>query len=280
LAHWKFGDGFAIRYGGHRDIEWFYGDQFRLPGGATLIPPLHPAALALHAAQDVALVLQWWEMRKQGLLSAAQFEERRLLWLADMLTTWGVDIATGGTLRLDSTWYLERELLRLMEALINTPKMDVPSVLLLQVERTSLALVVLNTLLYRELSHQLCYIEGPERDGLMVPDYQPFNEIRSLVPVSKRPGGSRFGEVKKRLPHLFSEPDPFATYLKHAKRRSEFSPVENLMLELRGAIALLKAAQAFPPTVHTYSKDEVLGGTAGTAVRQQPSPVNGEQHNG
>jgi hypothetical protein len=70
-------------------------------------------------------------MRKQNQLLAAEFEERRSLWVADMLTTWGADIASKGTLRLDSTQYLERDLTRLLSALIKTPKMDVPSVLLL-----------------------------------------------------------------------------------------------------------------------------------------------------
>src|SRR5206468_7206123 len=116
--------------------------------------------------------------------------------------------------------YLERELAGLMSALIRTPKMDVPSVLLLQVERTSLVLVDLNTLLYRELSHQITYIESSGRDGLMVPDYRPFNEIRSLIRVQPQPG-SFFDFLKKRFPRLLSqEADPFAEYLKHARRRS------------------------------------------------------------
>ena len=238
------------------------------------IPPVHPAALALEAAKTIGLVLQWWEMRKQGQLLAAEFEERRLLWVADMVTTWGADIANEGTLRLDSTRYLERELAKLMSALIRTPKMDVPSVLLLQVERTSLVLVDLNTLLYRELSHQISYVEGPGRDGLMVPDYQPFNEIRSLVPFEAKPG-SFLDFLKKRFPGLFShEADPFAEYLKHARRRSEFSPVENLMLELRGGIDLLESARAFPATLRTYSRKEVLAGEMGTAASLPEPPAN------
>jgi hypothetical protein len=69
-------------------------------------------------------------MRKQTQLMSAEFEERRLLWLADMLAVWAADIATMGTLRLDSTRYLERELTRFMHAILETPKMDAPAALL------------------------------------------------------------------------------------------------------------------------------------------------------
>jgi hypothetical protein len=176
-AHWKVGAGFAIRYGGHRDIQWFHGDEFRRPAGGAVIPEFHPAFLALGAAQTIALVLQWWEMRKQSQLMDAHFEERRSLWVADMLTTWGADIASHGTLRLDSTRYLERDLTRLLDAIIKTPKMNIPSVLLLQIDRAAMALVDLNTLLHRELSHQINSVDGPERDGLLVPDYHPLTRF-------------------------------------------------------------------------------------------------------
>lgn len=94
MTHWKVGDGFAIRYGGYRDIEWFHGDDFRVLGGSAGIPPSHPAALAIEAAKTIALVLQWWEMRKQTQLLAAEFEERRLLWVADSTqpSTWSANL--------------------------------------------------------------------------------------------------------------------------------------------------------------------------------------------
>ena len=50
MEHWKVGDGFAIRYGGYRDIEWFHGDAFRRPEGAVAIPP-SPAAYAIEAVK-------------------------------------------------------------------------------------------------------------------------------------------------------------------------------------------------------------------------------------
>jgi hypothetical protein len=107
-----------------------------------------------------------------------------------------------------------------------------------------MASVDLNTLLHRELSHQIDSVNSPERDGLLVPDYQPFNNIRSLTRIEKRPV-TFLEAIKEFLPGFFSRADPFAEYLEHAKRRSEFSPVQDLMIELRQSIALLEAARNF-----------------------------------
>jgi hypothetical protein len=194
-------------------------------------------------------------MRKHGELLAAEFEERRLLWVADMLATWGADVARSNTLRLDSTRHLERELVRLMSALIRTPKMDVPGVLVLQIERASFALVDLNRLVHRELSQEARYPDGSPRLVPEIPDYQPFHEIRDIVPIPKRPGGV-FEEIRKRLPFILaSDGDPFQEYMKHAKRRSDFSPIESLMVELRAAIALLDAAARFPSSLDFHGRE-------------------------
>jgi hypothetical protein len=75
--HWKFGDGFAIRYGGYQNIQWFFGSEFQ-PGRAPPFPPFHPARIILNAAQVAGSFLVWWEVRKQSQISAAQFEERRI----------------------------------------------------------------------------------------------------------------------------------------------------------------------------------------------------------
>lgn len=263
MDHWKFGDGFAIRYGGNRDIEWFHGDAFRRPEAGVTLPPTHPAAYAIEAVKAVGLVLQWWEMRKQGDLLAAEFEERRLLWVADMLATWGAEVAKEQTLRLDSTRYFERELGRLMTALVRTPKMDVPGVLLLQVERTSFGLVDLNRLVHGELLQEVSYPDGSRRLDTVVPDYQPFHEIRDLVPLPSRPVGF-IEELKKRLPFVFaSDGDPFQEYIRHAKRRCDFSPIESLMVELRAAIALLESAAQFPASIRTYSPKDLAEGAGG-----------------
>lgn len=141
-----------------------------------------------------------------------------------------------------------------------------PSVLLLQIERTSRALVDLNTLLHSELSHQIDCLDGEEREAAFVPQYRPFDAIRALVRVETRRGGL-FDTIIKYFPRLFSsDTDPLAEYLKHARRRSEFGPVENVMLELRGSMALIEAARRLPPMLHSYSKKEVLSGESGTAV--------------
>jgi hypothetical protein len=81
-------------------------------------------------------------------------------------------------------------------------------------------------------------------------------------------------QIKELLPSFFFPADPFAEYLKHAKRRSEFSPMEDLMTELRQGIALLEAARAFPPTLRTYSQKEVLAGEMGTTVVPKSSSTS------
>lgn len=263
MEHWKFGDGFAIRYGGYRDITWFFNDTFRQPGGAVGMPPMHPAVLALEAVKAVGLVLQWWEMRKHGLVVAAEFEERRLSWVSEMLSTWATDVAEGGTIRRDSTCYLERELGRLMQALIKTPKMDIPATLLLRLERTSLALVDINNLVQGELRRHQQDSGAAFLPGVEVPAYQPFNKIRGLVARGEQPTGF-FEALKRIVPRLFrSEVDPFEEYLKHAKRRSDYVPVENLMLELRSAALLMSFAETLPATIRSYSKEDILADNSG-----------------
>ncbi len=276
MEHWKFGDGFAIRYGGNRDITWFFDAAFRQPGGVVGMPPIHPAFLALEAVKSVGLVLQWWEMRKHGLIVAAEFEERRVSWVSEMLSTWAADIANAGTIRRDSTCYLQRELERLMQALIKTPKMDIHSNLLLQVERTSLALVDVNELVYRELLRHYQDFGAAFQTFGNVPAYQPFNKIRGLVTRPEQPTGI-FEALKRIVPKLFrSEADPFEEYLKYAKRRSDYVPVENLMLELRSSVLLLSFAAMLPATIHSYSKENILADTSGVTRLLEMPQLDGE----
>lgn len=77
--HYKFGEGFTIRYGGPEGIRWF-----NTPASGSANPQMpsvglgaaEPIGMAIEAAKAAGLLLQWWEMRKQTLLQAAQFEER------------------------------------------------------------------------------------------------------------------------------------------------------------------------------------------------------------
>ncbi|MGE0821246.1 MAG: hypothetical protein AB7G75_27490 [Candidatus Binatia bacterium] len=141
--HWKFGDGFAIRYGGYQDIQWFFGPEFQPTARSVLLPPLHPAMIVLNAAQTAGSFLIWWEVRKQSQISAAQFEERRIAWLGEMLAQLYTEMREEGTIRLDTIQYLERELSRLIEVLNENDKMDIPSSLLLQVDTHGLTPVAL-----------------------------------------------------------------------------------------------------------------------------------------
>lgn len=127
-AHWKFGDDFAIRYGGRGRIDWFTKDDLNVLGG-RFPAPLHPAQLVIQSVEAAAMVGMWWETRKQTNLMTAQFEERRLLWCTDLLAALAGEITSGSQLSLEVARLLERELRRTMAILLKTSKMDV-SVLL------------------------------------------------------------------------------------------------------------------------------------------------------
>jgi hypothetical protein len=162
--YWKFGDGFSIRYGGPEGIRWFKDSGFNVPEREIPISGLgatNPIGMVLEASKVAVLLLQWWEMRKQTLLQTAQFHERRIPWLSDMLLQWGSEIQEG-QVRLDTVTYFDREVTRFFDQICKDDLVDVPSTLLLQLERTAHALVrinsVLNSLLER--SHPNFIISG------------------------------------------------------------------------------------------------------------------------
>jgi hypothetical protein len=136
----------------------------------------NPVGLVIEATKAAALVLQWWEMRKQTLLQTAQFEERRIPWLADMLFQWSCE-ASDGQVRLDTSVYFDREVSRLMDRIVETKLMDVPSSLLLQVERSAHAMVAINRLIYGELQKEQpnFLIYGGNHPHLLA--YEPFWEL-------------------------------------------------------------------------------------------------------
>ena len=269
MEHWKFGDGFAIRDGGRNGIQWFFGHEFSQPGSAPPVLPGHPAVLAIEAVKAVALILQWWEMRKQTQIAAAEFEERRLAWCTDMLALWGTEIARDHTMRSDSTHYLEREVGRLMAALLQTSKMDVSSTLLLQIERASVALVDLNSLVHSELLRRdATDLRLSKSDRVGVPHYQPFHKIRRLA----GPDANFLDVVRRALPFLFpaSLSDPLQEFLERKDRRSDLAPIENLALELRSAKGILQAADQLPIAVRQYTMDQLASGGEGDLVLASP----------
>lgn len=147
--HYKVGDGFTIRYGGPEGIRWFNtpasgADNPQMP--SVGLGAAEPIGMAIEAAKAAGLLLQWWEMRKQTLLQSAQFEERRIPWLMDMLLQWASEIQEG-QVRLDTITYFDREVSRFLDAIRDNKLVDVPSTLLLQLERSARAMVRINGVL-------------------------------------------------------------------------------------------------------------------------------------
>jgi hypothetical protein len=171
--HWKFGNGFAIRYGGPEGIRWFKDPSFSVPEREIPISGLgasNPIGMVIEAAKAAALLLQWWEMRKQTLLQTAQFHERRIPWLSDMLLQWGSEIQEG-QVRLDTVTYFDREVSRFFDEICKNELVDVPSTLLLQLERTANALVRINSVL----------------DSLLKKDHPNFVISGDLPPFKYKP---------------------------------------------------------------------------------------------
>ena len=170
--------GYTVRYGGPEGIQWIKtGEAAGSPLG-SFNPAMagNPVGLVIEATKAAALVLQWVEMRKQTLLQTAQFEERRIPWLADMLLQWSSEVQDG-LVRLDTSLYFDREVTRLLDKIEVTKLMDVPSSLLLQMERTAQAMSAVNRLLYGQLQAQSPNFIMPGRDGLQLIAYEPYWEL-------------------------------------------------------------------------------------------------------
>ncbi len=130
----------------------------------------NPIGMVIEAAKADALLLQWWEMRKQTLLQTAQFHERRIPWLSDMLLQWGSEIQEG-QVRLDTVIYFDREVSRFFDEICKNELVDAPSTLLLQLERTANALVRINSVL----------------DSLLKKDHPNFVISGDLPPLKYKP---------------------------------------------------------------------------------------------
>lgn len=170
--------GYMVRFGGPEGIQWIkMGDTTGSPiGSINPTAAVNPVGLVIEAVKAAALVLQWWEMRKQTLLQTAQFEERRIPWLIDMLVQWSSE-ANEGQVRLDTSIYFDREVSRLLDKIVETKLMDVPSTLLLQVERTAHGMVAINRLLNSELKKEQPNFILPDLKLPQAVDYQPFWEL-------------------------------------------------------------------------------------------------------
>ena len=252
--------GYIVRYGGPEGIQWIkVGDTAR-PSLGSMNPAMaaNPVGLVIEAAKAVALVLQWWEMRKQTLLQTAQFEERRIPWLADMLFQWSSE-ANEGQMRLDTSVYFDREVSRLLDRIVETKLMDVPSSLLLQVERSAHAMVAINRLLYGELQKEQPNFILPGSDLPQLLDYQPFWELDGedkqmegyLERIDKALGA--IGKLALGIPlgflgvaWRFAVWNEARTAAKKKHRVEEFRSLTALAMELRSLRAQLSFSSLLP----------------------------------
>jgi hypothetical protein len=168
--------GYTVRFGGPEGIQWI-----KNGGDSASLNPLTPISggpigLVIEATKAAALILQWWEMRQQTFLQAAQFEERRIPWLSDMLLQWSTEV-NQGLVRLDTAIYFEREVSRLLDRIVETQLMDVPSSLLLQIDRAARSMVSINHLLQQELKSSQTNFIMADRELPRLIEYRPFWEI-------------------------------------------------------------------------------------------------------
>lgn len=277
MSNYHFKTGFTIRYGGAEGIRWF-----NTPGSGTVNPQMptvglgaaEPIGMAIEATKAAGLLLQWWEMRKQTLLQTAQFEERRIPWLMDMLLQWASEIQEG-QVRLDTITYFDREISRFLDAIRGNVQIDVPSTLLLQLERSARAMVRINRVLSSLLDEQ----EGRPNfilQGDRLPfAYQPFVELLGDSGATERylagcEGASQavfkcelspgnllgkaattvlLGPIGAIAFWTFKEMGGAETKAKDQKRMHEFRAMQGLALELRSCRTLLTLAAPRPETL-------------------------------
>lgn len=279
--HYKFGEGFTIRYGGPEGIRWF--NTPPSGSGNPQMPSVglgaaEPIGMAIEAAKAAGLLLQWWEMRKQTLLQAAQFEERRIPWLTDMLLQWASEIQEG-QVRLDTITYFDREVSRFLDAIRDNKLVDVPSTLLLQLERSARAMVRINGVLASLLNEKEPRPNFVLKGEQMPFVYQPFLKLLDDHAATERYLASCDGAsqaVMKLDPTVFgplgaaaiasvllgplgmlgaiafwkfSDFGTAEAKAKEQKRVQEFRAMIALALELRSCRTLLTLASPRPETL-------------------------------
>jgi len=164
--------GYTIRFGGPEGIQWIKNES----SGSPISCPSNPAGLLIEAIKAAALVWQAIEMHKQTLMQFAQFEERRIPWLAEILFQWSSEVRDG-QVRLDTATHFDREITRLLEKLVESKMMDLPSILLLQVERCARGISSINRMLADQLREEKLF--NPKLPELI--DYRPFWALRGFV---------------------------------------------------------------------------------------------------
>ncbi|NWJ49132.1 MAG: hypothetical protein HXX08_25015 [Chloroflexi bacterium] len=300
VAHWKIGQGFAIRYGGRGNIQWFKGKEFdQLARGFHQgVSPLSPFGLALEAANSAVGFLQWWESRKSRLLQEAQYEERRIGWLADILEVWYQEL-DNGEMRRDTIHYLDREVSKLVEKLEQNKLTDVPSSFLLQVERTTESLMQMNMRMDKILRESAPNFVLPDVDLPQRYEYKPYFEVLENEEIFKKyievankiieatsfvflglqfaskafrlsPMGMVLTGVLWTAPKLWELVKKFNDDKKN-QRIQDFIALINLMVEVRSADALLSLFVKLPPVTRVYTLEEMLNNGEGRLLPAEDS---------
>ena len=194
----------------------------------------------------------WWEVRKQTQISAAQFEERRIAWLGEMLAQLYTEIREDGTVRLDTLQYLERELSRLIEALNENDKMDIPSSLLLQIERTAKMLAVLNKFVQQGLLQGSPQLSSAD-ESVLIPQYHSYQEIESNYSSEEGVMSSSLRALSMLSSTISESVGSAARWgiktlseLHKTDRGNEYRPLQALVFELCNAQAFLSLVQDHP----------------------------------
>lgn len=263
--HFKFVDDFVIRYGGSGDIQWFKRDDFNnLIQAPGLLPPRHPAQMALQSEITISSFLFWWELRRVSILQTAKFEERKILWVIDILQQYCTEL-NRGEIKLDTIFYLEREVSRYFQKAKDDELFEIPSSFLLQLDRFaglqrsingSLAAIIETTMNINALF--------PESSDPISFTYKPFHKTK-LEENSWKKTEELWGmlEANERVALALAPFKPVLVNLEvlmesiRTKRAKDYSPMSQFYYELLWTKNLAAILKAQKETILIYKKNEI-----------------------
>ncbi|EKD81196.1 MAG: hypothetical protein ACD_39C01916G0005 [uncultured bacterium] len=263
--HFKFLDDFVIRYGGSGDIQWFKREDFNnLIQAPGLLPPLHPAQMALQTEITISSFLTWWELRRVGILQTARFEERKILWVIDILQQYCSEL-NRGEIKLDTTFYLEREISRYFQRAKDDELFEIPSSFLLQLDRFaglqksingSLAAIIetttdINNLLPGSRKPLKFTYKPFHKTKLEENSWETTEELWSKLEVIERVALA-VAPFKPVLVNLEVLTDSI-----RSKRAKDFSPMSQFYYELLWTKSLAAILKAQKETILVYKKNEI-----------------------
>lgn len=246
--------GYRVIFEGRGKITW----EKILNNGSGINPSslnqnLAIANTAIQAIEAIARLGQWHEMHRQNNLNIAQFEERRISWLVEMISHIQTEFQQG-QINLDSFIYLKREVKSFFDKIKEIELMDVPSVVLLSIERLLNTIKDINIFLneiYLKRSSNVNFVIVGKSTGDAVINYKPYNKLL-------KDGGSE--EYLKELQSHIEDLSLFTTFTSHglaglaiyklisqngkkkenAIREEEFQIMKSLIIEIESSVTLQK----------------------------------------